>query len=316
MARMEGRPEDFVVAIDFGGTKVAVGTARLDGTLIRSARIDTDAPRGAQQVVERALALARDLRDATAEETDGRCRGAGAVSPGIVSDEAVLLAPNVPGWGELALPFLLREGLGTPTVAVGNDVNAAALAEARWGVLRGADPALFVSLGTGIAAGIVIGGRIFEGAHGAAGEIGYSLRHPADDTAYSDGHAPLEEFVGGRAIGDRAGRALGIDLTAADAFERGDLPAGFLEETISELSMQLANVAIALDPARVAIGGGLMAHADVIIPALRARMRSAVPFPPEVVAAEFPSDGALRGAVALALDMAAERESDASEVVS
>ena len=45
MARMEDRPEDFVVAIDFGGTKVAVGTAGLDGTLIRSARIDTDAPR-------------------------------------------------------------------------------------------------------------------------------------------------------------------------------------------------------------------------------------------------------------------------------
>jgi glucokinase len=286
MSGLSDESSDFVVAIDFGGTKVAAGTAALDGTLLRFARIKTEAAHGAEQAVQRAVLLARDLRDVTAEDTvpPRRCVAAAAVSPGIVLEDSVLLAPNVPGWGELALPGLLRAGLGMETVAVGNDVNAAALAEARWGALAGADPALFVSLGTGIAAGIVIGGRIFDGAHGAAGEIGYSLRHPKDGVAFADGHAPLEEFAGGRAIGERAGR---------------------VEDTLAELSMQLANVAIALDPQRVAVGGGLMAHGDVIIPALRERMQAAVPFPPDVVWADFPDDGALRGAVALALDLAA-----------
>jgi glucokinase len=307
MAPLGEPPSDFVVAIDFGGTKVAVGTATTDGTLIRSERIDTEAARGAEQAVERAVLLARDLHEATAAQTGGRCVAAGAVSPGIVRDDAVLLAPNVPRWGELALPSLLRDGLGMALVAIGNDVNAAALAETRWGALHGADPTLFVSLGTGIAAGIVIGGRIFAGAHGAAGEIGYSLRHPADARAFANGHAPLEEFAGGRGIGERAGRALGVDLTAADAFARTDLPAGFLDETLAELTMHLANVAIALDPERVAVGGGLMARGDLILPALRARMRAAVPFPPTIVRAAFPDDGALRGAVALALELAAER---------
>jgi glucokinase len=288
MAALPDQPGDFVVAIDFGGTKVAVGTAAMDGTLIRSERISTEAARGAEQAVERAVLLARDLRDAAAE-AGGRCVAAAAVSPGIVLEDAVLLAPNVPGWGELTLPALLRDGLGMGTVAVGNDVNAAALAEARWGALRGADPALFVSLGTGIAAGIVIGGRILEGAHGAAGEIGYSLRRSADGVSFADGHAPLEEFAGGRAIGERAGR---------------------VEDTLAELTMQLANVAIALDPQRVAVGGGLMAHGDVIIPALRERMQAAVPFAPDVVWADFPDDGALRGAVALALDLAAAERSE------
>ena len=314
MSPLADTSRNFVVAIDFGGTKVAAGTAAMDGTLIRSERISTEAAQGAEQAVARALVLARDLRDATAEETGGDCVAAAAVSPGIVLDDAVLLAPNVPGWGNLALPRLLRDGLGMATVAVGNDVNAAALAEARWGALRDADPALFVSLGTGIAAGIVIGGRIFNGAHGAAGEIGYSLRRPTDVVSFAHGHAPLEEFAGGRAIGDRAGRALGVDLTAADAFARTDLPAGFLEETLAELSMQLANVAIVLDPQRVAVGGGLMAHGEVIIPALRDRMRAAVPFPPDVVWAQFPDDGALHGAVALALDHAATGAVQRSEV--
>lgn len=291
----------FVLAIDFGGTKIAAGTATLDGELLESTRIETEAPRGAHQAVERALELAHDV----SERTPGSCLAAAAVSPGIVREDAVLLAPNVPGWGEIALPALLREGLDTPSVAVGNDVNAAALAEARWGQLRDADPGLFISLGTGIAAGVVIDGKVLEGAHGAAGEIGYSLRSPTDDTGFAQGHAPLEEFVGGRAIGERAGRLVGGELTAADAFGRSDLSPSFIEEILAELSMHVANFAIALDPARIVVGGGLMAHADVIIPALRERVRAAVPFPPEVVPAAFPYDGALRGAVALALDAAA-----------
>src|SRR5204862_1243353 len=199
----------------------------------------------------RALGLTREV----SERTPGSCLAAAAVSPGIVREDGVLLAPNVPGWGEIALPALLREGLDTPSVAVGNDVNAAALAEARWGELRDADPGLFVSLGTGIAAGIVIDGRVLQGAHGAAGEIGYSLRRPTDDATFAQGHAPLEEFVGGRAIGERAGRLVGGELTAADAFGHGDLQASFIEEILAELGMHVANLAIALDPARIVIGG-------------------------------------------------------------
>ena len=92
-----------------------------------------------------------------------------------------LLAPNVPGWDGLSLPAALREGLSIDCLELGNDVKAAALAEARWGRLRGADPALLVLLGTGVAAGIVVGGEVVTGAHGAAGEFGYNLRGPQDD---------------------------------------------------------------------------------------------------------------------------------------
>jgi predicted NBD/HSP70 family sugar kinase len=296
----------FVLGLDFGGTKIDVGAAALDGRLLASDRIDTDASRGAEQAVERAVRLARELAERTAAATDGVCVGVGAVSPGIVREERVLLAPNVPGWGELALPAVLGEQLEVESVTVGNDVNAAALAEARWGALRGADPGLLVSLGTGIAAGIVIGGKVFTGAHGAAGEIGYSLRHPADDIGFARGHAPLEEFVGGRAIGDRAGQVVGERLSAADAFRRQDLPSGFIEETLAELSMHIANMAIVLDPARIAVGGGLMAHGEVILRALRRRLEVAVPFPPTVEPATFLHDGGLHGAVALALDSVGE----------
>src|SRR3954453_21926602 len=195
--------QGFVLAIDFGGTKIDVGAANVDGELLLSERIDTLAERGASQAVERAVATAREV----VARCDGGGLAVGAVSPGIVEADRILLAPNVPKWDRLQLPALLREELGIESITVANDVNAAALAEARWGGLSGCDPGLFVSLGTGVKAGLVIGGQVFEGAHGAAGEIGYSLRDPADVTGFAGGHAPLEEFIGGRALGERA-RAL------------------------------------------------------------------------------------------------------------
>jgi glucokinase len=146
---------------------------------------------------------------------------------------------------------------------------------------------------------------VFEGAHRAAGEIGYSLRDPADGAAFSAGHAPLEEFVGGRALGERASALVGAPLSAADAFSHPGVPATFLNEWLAELTMNLSNLAIAFDPERIAVGGGLMAHAETILPALRERLGAAVPFPPDVVAARFIQDGALRGAAALAIDAVA-----------
>jgi glucokinase len=295
----------FALAIDFGGTKIAVGTARGDGELIACERIETLADRGAEQAVARALELARKLAADARAAGAGECAAAGAVSPGVVQDNRMLLAPNVPGWDGLDLPARLADALGT-TVVFGNDVNAAALAEARWGALAGTDAGVFVSLGTGIKAGLVIGGRVFTGAHGAAGEIGYSLRNAADDAGFASGHAPLEEFVGGRALGERASALLGQELSAADVFVIPDLPPGFVGHWLAELTMQVANLAIAIDPQRIALGGGLMAHADTILPALRERVLEAVPFPPDVVPARFLYDGALRGAVALALDGVSE----------
>ncbi|HEY6776500.1 MAG TPA: ROK family protein [Thermoleophilaceae bacterium] len=295
--------QDFVLAIDFGGTKVAVATAGLDGEIAESVRLDTDAPRGARQVVQRALVAARELVARTRAARGGRPLAAGAVSPGIVLDDGVLLAPNVPGWEDLSLPALLREGLALERVRVMTDVKAAALAEARWGNLRDADPGVLLSLGTGLAAAVVIDGRVLNGANGAAGEIGYMLRGAGDQGGAAHGRAPLEEAVAGRAIGERGSRLLGERLTAEQVFSSDDPRArALVSEVLAELAVHVANVAILIDPARLAVGGGLMGSGRRVLDALGARLREAVPFPPELVPARFGPDGALRGAVALALD--------------
>jgi predicted NBD/HSP70 family sugar kinase len=294
---------DFVLGIDFGGTKIALATATLDGGPLDSDRLDTDAGRGATQAVDRAVTRAEELMADTARSEGGRCVAVAAVSPGIVYEDRVALAPNVPGWQELELPALLRDRFDGARSAVGTDVKAAAVAELRWGSLRGADPAILLILGTGIAAAIVAGGQVIEGANGAAGEIGYSLRGERDRTGAAHGRAPLEEFAGGRAIGERASELLGERVTAAEVFDHPDPRAReLLDAALDALAVQVANMAIALDPARIAVGGGLMSRADAVLGALERRLAAAAPFPPELVPAEFIHDGPLRGAIALALD--------------
>jgi len=292
----------FVLAIDFGGTKIAIATADTTGALLRQARLDTHASQGARQILERTTVAAQMLIAQTMEEMAGPCLAIGVSSPGVVQEHGVLFSPNIPGWEDVPLREILGANLDIPTVIAENDVKAAAMAEVLWGALKGADPAVYLSLGTGIAAAIVINGRVLSGAHGASGEIGYNLRSVLDNTGAAHGRAPLEEAVGGRFIGERASLLLDEPLSTADLFAHSDLRARFLiDETLAELATHIANLAILIDPARIAIGGGLMHASAIILPALAFRLDYAVPFPPEIVPAHFLHNASLHGAIALAL---------------
>ncbi|UUV33275.1 ROK family protein [Amycolatopsis roodepoortensis] len=295
--------EELILGIDFGGTKVAIGLADRAGSLLVTRRLDTDAQAGAGQVVSRALAAARKLL--ADEGAADRLVAIGVVSPGIVLEDRILLAPNVPGWEELRLRDLVAAEFEGLPIAVGTDAKAAALAEWRWGALADTDPAVFLSLGTGIAAAVLVGGRLLAGANGAAGEIGYNLLSPQDTDGFAGGAAPLEEAVGGRGLGGRASALLGRPVTAGELFGLARENAQAKElvgAALDELSMHVANLAIALDPQRIAVGGGLVRSADILLPALRERLAQAVPFPPELVSAKFDQDASLLGAIAIALD--------------
>ncbi len=294
----------FLLALDIGGTKMALATAGLDGVVLNSAQVDTDVSRGARQALQRAADCAMTLM-ATTRDTHGAgtCRGFAVVAPGVVRAGTMVLTPNVPGLDHFNLLAFLEGAMGIPCLSMGNDVKAAAMAEARWGSLRECDPALYVNLGTGLAAAVVVAGRVLTGAHGAAGEIGYLLDGHAGHRGVADGRAPLEELVGGRAIAERASALLGTAITTAEAFMHSDRRVLLLvDEVLDALSLHVANAAILLDPARIALGGGLMGSAMRVLDAVTRRVEAAVPFPPEVVPATFLRDAPLRGALALALD--------------
>jgi glucokinase len=288
-----------VLGIDVGGTKVAVGVSSSDGPEI-AARIRLDTGAG---TLERALAAARDL--------DGAPAAVGFSTCGVVRDGRIWLAPNVPGWEGLELPRLLREEYGAIPVAIDNDVKAAAAAELRWGALRGVSAGVYLNLGTGLAAALVVNGQVVSGAHGAAGEIGYLQAIPGEP-AFADGHVPLEERVSGAALAARGTALLGRETTAAELFAlfaaadasdgalAGPDVAGLVDEALGLLAMSVANLCATFDPECLVVGGGMMGAADLIMPRLTAELRRAVPFPPEVRPARFTDDAPLLGALALA----------------
>ena len=298
--------EEFILAIDFGGTKVALATCDREGTVLESARFTFPPGSEAEEIVASAVERASALVELTKLTRPAGCAAVGVSSPGIVLSDRILLAPNVPGWQDLSLAKQLASGLQIEPVVVGTDAKAAATAELRWGSLVGQQQAIYLNLGTGIAAALVVNGKVLFGANGAAGELAYNLVHAeAPWEGVNAGRAPLEEVVSGIAIGAHGSQLTGEEPSAQRIFElaRTDPAArALVHRALRYLATHVANLAIAIDPAVIAVGGGLMASADVILPVLEEAVKAAVPFPPQILTARFVHDAALRGAAALALD--------------
>ncbi len=304
-----------VLGLDFGGTKIAVAVCDVAGNKLASVAVPSRGELGAVASFGHGVQTARDLLKSAAP--DSRLAAVGAATFGIPFDDRVELAPAIDGWGALRFGDELRTAFPGVRVRMATDAKAAARAESRWGSLAGYDPAVYLNLGTGLAAAIVIGGRVLAGGHAAAGEIGYNLR-TLEDVGRELGHrVMLEDMVSGQALPGRAAAAgLSPDgHSAADVFQasRHD-PAvdGLISEFVNELAFHLTNLAILVDPVRIAVGGGMARSWDRIGPRLTKALRAAVPFPPELVVAHFPEDAPLLGAVALAVDAAANASDTAA----
>ena len=298
-----------VAAIDFGGSKIAAAVCDLSGNRLASSRVDTRAGdgspaglAGARAIFDRGVRITRELLAAAAPDSD--LAAVGVATFGIPTEDRVLLAPAIDGWESLALGRELRAAFPGAQLRMATDVKAAAAAEYRWGALRGCDPGVYLNLGTGLAAAIVIGGVVLAGANGAAGEIGYNLRQPAD--AGDAGYLMLEEVVSGRALARLSGRP------AAEAFAAGADPrlAAITDQFTTELAFHVVNLAICIDPVRIAVGGGMTRSWDRIRPRLDAALTAAAPYRPELVLAGFPFDAPLVGALALAVDAIAATQAD------
>lgn len=307
-----------VAGIDFGGSKIAVAVCDLSGNRLAFSRVDTrgDASpaglAGARAVFERGVRTTRELLAAAAP--DSELAAVGVATFGIPAEDRVLLAPAIDGWESLPMGRELRAAFPGAQVKMATDVKAAAAAEYRWGALRGCDPAVYLNLGTGLAAAIVAGGQVLSGEVGAAGEIGYNLRAISDVGLGLAERVPLEDAVSGLGL---ARQVSARGLSAADVFDTNlgdrdlaDLATGF----VAELAFHLVNLAICINPARIAVGGGMAGSWARLQPDLERALNAGAPFPPELVLAEFPHEAPLIGAVALAVDAAQQQQHDTQHV--
>jgi predicted NBD/HSP70 family sugar kinase len=225
--------------------------------------------------------------------------------PGVIDADTSTLhltSPNIPGLEGRAFGVELGDLLGID-VTLENDVNLAAVGE-RWaGVARGVDDFAFLSVGTGMGMGLVLGGELHRGSHGAAGEVDWALAGLAEDVDPSaDGVAALAERV---APAGSAGTSLAPPYDARAIFaaaRRGD-PLGrtVVDEVARRIAAHITPIAAVADPALVVLGGGLGANGDLLLTPVRRLLAAWIPYPPRIEISSLGEAAVLMGALAVGL---------------
>ncbi|GAA1754653.1 ROK family protein [Luedemannella helvata] len=311
----ETTSKDVAVAVDVGGTGIKCALVDMAGRVLLTRRFATGRERGPDAVVETILDSAAEL-STTAYAEGRRPVAAGVVVPAIV-DEAAGVArwsANL-GFRDVPLKELVSRRLGLPA-ALGHDVRAGALAEARLGAGLGTRRMLFIAIGTGIAGGYAVDGHIDPGAHGAAGEIGHiRVRSGPDAQPCGCGARGCVEAYASAASVARAYREAAVsanghpEITAADVAARvaaGEPLAREVWQTAVDVLADGLLTGIALyDPELIVLGGGLAEAGDTLLEPLRtglAQRRTFHQIPPLTRAGLGDEAGCL-GAALLALDL-------------
>ncbi len=265
----------YCFAADLGGTKLAAALADARGQIVAELTEPTDR-RGAPYVAAQIAACAGKLAQ-TAHLEVARARHVTIGVPGAVDPHTgrVSLTPNIAGLEDFDLLGYLRDRFG-PNVGIENDVNLAMLGEHALGCASQCRNAAFLALGTGAGLGLLIDGKLFRGARGAAGEIadlpiGYdpSSRIPSAATTF-------ELEVGSHAIVERYRRQGGSADTVRDIFRRleeGDeVAASVLDTTARWVAVAIVTLHSLLDLELIVFGGSIGVR-----PELYERVREALP---------------------------------------
>jgi glucokinase len=212
------------------------------------------------------------------------------------------------GFRDVPMRELMQERLGLPT-AVGHDVRAGGLAEARLGAGRCERHVLFIAIGTGIAAAHVVDGRAEAGAHGAAGEVGHIVVRPGGPSCLCGGRGCLEAVASASAVGRRYVELSGeAGVTAYDVATRAaageELANRVWTEAVEAFADGLLTAQALYDAGIIVLGGGLAEAGEALLAPLRAALAARITFHrmPQIVRAALGDTAGCLGAALLALD--------------
>jgi glucokinase len=309
-----------VVAVDLGGTNLrAAFFPAAQSQPATQRKIPTQAHEGTEAVLKRLVTL---IRDVTPSGQRGLRIGVAAPGPLDPRRGMVYGAPNLPGWQAVPLRDRLADALGCPVV-VGNDANLGALGEWRHGAGQGVENLLYLTIGTGIGAGVIADGRLLLGARGLAAELGHmtvvpdgpacgcglrghleavangpALARQAIERIQAGEHSSLEKdvragkHIDGRDVGQaaRAGDSLAVDIVTR---------AG------EAIGSHLASLVHAFNPEVIVLGGGVSSLGPVLLEPMERRLHAELMSPVyaeglRLVPAALGDDAGLIGAMVLA----------------
>ncbi|MFF0011857.1 ROK family protein [Streptomyces sp. NPDC005374] len=288
-----------VVGVDIGGTTTQVALCAQDLTVVDRLEVRTPASAGGAAMVGAALDAVRLLLG----RTGARLLGVGVGAAGVVDARAgrVLVASDsFRGWAGFAVTAAFEEALGVPAF-LDNDVNAFLRGEATAGAVAGEPHVLGMTLGTGVGGALWLDGALYDGPHGAAGEIGH-VPGFGELPCTCGGRGHLETLASGRAIAARYGERTGREVSAREVAESSDPVAlGVYEDAGAAVARALLVTAGLLDVTTVVIGGGVSRSWQLLAPAVRRALTAEPPVsghPVRVLPALLGGDAVAVGAAA------------------
>lgn len=315
------------IGVDVGGTKVACGLVDLKGRVLVRNRKAIDLSHGdGKRPAEQIAGMIREIAD-IAHVAGNPVVTCGVAVPAVVDRQAgkVVWAPNIPGWWDFPLGEFLRSRTGIP-VYLDHDGPAAVTGEQWVGAARGLSHVVFIIIGTGIGAGLILGGRVYRGSQGIAGGIGWScLERDAIDAPLYRGKGFLETVASGPGIARevreeilRGKTSLALEMsggnpgaiTAEEVFAaaaRGDdVAREVLARAVRYIGMAAANLVSAFNPEIVVLGGGVGRHLgpylDDIKHVVEVTAQPQAGAVVRVVTAELGDDAGVMGAAKIAFE--------------
>ena len=294
----------FIAGIDIGGTRTRCALAHRGKPheIYRKTSVATP-QQGPGAVVDVVENLIRDKLGAE----EAIC-AVGCVAPGFTDTQSgvVIEAANLNNWINVPLVAELERRLQAPAI-VENDVNAAAIAEARLSVPTEVSPVVYVTLSTGVAAGIVIDGKILRGANYCAGEIGTMIPSPEFLNQDWQPGGCLEQLAGGIGLAAQWAEIQGIPSNTTSALEvfqaadAGDVRAAeLIRNAIDYLAQAIVALVSVLDPEIVILGGSIGLARPEIAERVRKALVKSVPHVPSVLPSCLGDDAPLLGSLILA----------------
>lgn len=274
-----------VLGVDLGGTKLALALFSVEGSLLVKDAIPLDNRKGSEvgRLINEQIKRFVDL----AEKRGDQVKSIGISVPGIShTDSGCVWAPNIPGWEDYPLMSEIRSSVSNIPVTIDSDRACYILGELWQGNARGCNDAIYLGVGTGIGAGMLVNGEVLRGSHNIAGAIGWmALDRPFLDK-YKDCGC-FEFFASGEGIARVArsileeekeytgelGNMNPEEVTSYDVFTayeyRDPVAVRVIEICIEFWGMAVANLVSLFNPEKIIIGGGVFGPAVPLIPVIR-----------------------------------------------
>lgn len=291
-----------VLGIDIGGTKIRMGIVDSNGQVVEDHKIPTESP--LYPYLENKII--QFLKEHTHVQAIGiGTRGMVDAENGVITFESGTL----PGWQGTEVKSLLEKATGL-YVEVNNDANCAGLAEARLGSARGYRRTVCLTIGTGLGGGFVIDGKIMNGTHGGAGEVGHMILYPGGHICSCGRPGCSEQYVSGTAlrrfiaemnIVDENNKLITPNRMFELALEGHSDALAITKKFTNDLAIVISSIQAVLDMDCVIIGGGVSESADSWWSFLLTALEPLLLKPLEVKKAKFGNEAGMLGAALLVL---------------